>query len=618
MAFNSLFTGISGLDAYQSWIDMLSNNIANTATVGFKGQRMTFADQFYQEIQSPSGPSNTRGGINPEDQGLGVKVNSIDTQFAQGGLETTGVNTDLAMSGDGFFILRNVDGSSAPVYTRDGAFALNSQGLLWDPASGLAVQGYTANQSGNITQTGTPSDINIPIGLTEQATATGAGVKTGPALNDQAFDMSLGGNLDQTQWSQQFLNQVGASINPGKPTSISTTVYDSLGNAHEATITYTPDAAGATPATVASAAGPCLAAPATVNTATSQNDTITVTSNGPVAGTYTVTDTLGNSQTIAAGGSVTMGGATFTTVTPAPATGTNQTITVTSATNGLPTTVQTAQGTASSVASRWKVSVSFSDGTQFATIATGGSINGAGAVTAPTYGTGSTGTIGYLYFDKNGQFINSSSIESVAAGQSISPADATYLHSAGGTAPNINQGNQLNVSVWGPGVGNPASAPTAGGAPPTPGAIAIDYSKNASLAGNYSANVLSQNGYAAGTLSNISIGQDGQIAGSFTNGQTKTLAQIALATFQNEGGLQRLGGNQFGATTASGLALLGTGASGRFGNIIAGSLEQSNVDLADQFTKLIVAQRAFEANSRGITTADQNLITLINLRASEN
>ena len=206
MAFDSLFTGISGMNSYQSWIDMISNNIANTATTGFKGQRMTFADQFYQQTGYPSGPTQSRGGINPVDMGLGVKVNTVDTQFAQGGLETTGINTDLALNGDGFFMLRNADGSSAPSYTRAGAFSLNSNGLLYDPSNGMAVQGYTANGNGQITQTGTPGNITIPLGLTEQATATGAGVKVGPNANDQVFDVALGGNLDQTQWSQQFLN----------------------------------------------------------------------------------------------------------------------------------------------------------------------------------------------------------------------------------------------------------------------------------------------------------------------------------------------------------------------------------------------------------------------------
>lgn len=615
MAFDSLFTGISGLNAYQSWIDMLSNNIANTATVGFKGQRMTFADMFYQQTGAPSGPTNTRGGINPQDSGLGVRVNTVDTQFAQGGLETTGVNTDLAINGDGFFMLRNVDGSSSPTYTRDGAFSLNANGLLYDPASGLSVQGYMANQNGQITQTGTPANVTIPIGLSEQATATGAGVKVGPS-NDANFDVALGGNLDQSQWSQQFQNIIGASINQGTPSTISTTIYDSLGNAHQAQITYTPDATGSTAATVATAgAGTNLSAPATIAPATSQNDTITITATA--GSTATVTDSLGNSQSVVAGQVVTMGGATFTMGAAGTLSGTN-TVTVGTAQNGLPSTVQNAAGVAKHVSSRWQISVAFTDGTQVQTLATSGSIGAGGVVTAPTYGTNSSGTIGYAYFDQNGQFINSSSIEGVSGGQAISPADSTYLHTAGGGLPNINQGNQLNVTQWGPSVGNPAGAPSAGGPAPAPGPIALDYSNNAALQGPYNAHVLSQNGYAAGVLSNIAIGLDGSITGAFTNGQQKTLAQVALATFQNEEGLQRLGGNQFGQTSASGLAQIGTGTNGRYGSVVSGALEQSNVNLADQFTKLIVAQRAFEANSRGITTADQNLITLINLRASEN
>ena len=638
MAFDSLFTGITGLNAYQGWIDMLSNNIANTATVGYKGQRMTFADLFYQQTVAPTGPTAARGGTNPQDFGLGVKINSVDTEFAQGGLETTGINTDLAMSGDGFFIMRNADGSSSPTYTRDGAFSLNSNGLLYDPASGLAVQGYTANINGQITQTGTPGDINIPIGLTEQATATGSGVKVGPTLNDQNFDIAAGGNLDQTQWSQQFLNKIGASINPGVTKSISTTVYDSLGNAHQLTLTYTPDATGSSFAAVTAAGvggtnpGLISGAPV-VAPATSLQDTITVTQTG--ANTATVTDSIGSpAQNIdVTGGAqiVTMGGATFT-IPAGPLAAGNASFTVAPATNGLPSTVQDASGLPHTVSARWQVTASFTDGTQLSTIATPGSITnvaGARTVTAPTFGTGSSGTIGFAYFDQNGQFINTSSIETVQAANpvapsavgvaySIAPTEATYLHSAGGGLPNINQGNQLNVTLWGPSAGNPASAPTAGGAAPTPGPIDIDFSKNASLASAYSANVISQNGYAAGTLDNITVGQDGTIVGAFTNGQNKTLAQLALATFQNEQGLQRIGGNQFAETASSGLAELGTGASGRFGNVVAGSLEQSNVNLGDQFTKLIVAQRAFEANSRGITTADQNLITLINLRASEN
>ncbi|MBV8283263.1 MAG: flagellar hook-basal body complex protein, partial [Candidatus Eremiobacteraeota bacterium] len=94
--FDSLYTGITGLNAYQSWIDMISNNIANVDTTGFKGQMMTFADLFYQNQTFASAPTNTSGGVDGQQLGFGVKVNSVDTLFGQGGFQTTGVNSNLA------------------------------------------------------------------------------------------------------------------------------------------------------------------------------------------------------------------------------------------------------------------------------------------------------------------------------------------------------------------------------------------------------------------------------------------------------------------------------------------------------------------------------------------
>jgi flagellar hook protein FlgE len=607
MAFDSLYTGISGLDAYQSWIDMISNNIANTATVGFKAQRMTFADQFYQQTGSPSGPTSTSGGVNPIDNGLGVKVNTVDTEFGQGGLETTGINTDLALNGNGFFILNNANGTGSPTYTRDGAFSQNANGLFYDPASGLAVMGYMANGAGVVTPNGTPGAITIPVGLQEQATATGQGVKTGPATNDDVFDVALGGNLDQTNWSQAFQQAVGASANPGAAVTVSTTLYDSLGGAHEATITYTPVAPSAVAATVTG--GTADVSNVTVAPATSENDTLTVTA--AAGNTYTVTDQdTGSTQTFAAGTTQTVNGVTFTLATPSA--GGTATLNVTAAENGLPTTVENAAGVATQPSTEWQISVSFTDGTQFQTIQ--GRTLTAGGVTPATVGTASSGVVGYAYFDQNGQYINTSSIEAVAPGLALGAGAGAELHTAG-EAASTNQGNQLNIVQWGPSVGNAAQAPTNTA---TPGAIALGFFDNTSLNSSSAATVVSQNGYSAGTLSNITVGEDGTITGSFTNGQQKTLAQLALATFQNEDGLERIGGNQFAQTAASGLAEVGTANNGSYGSVIAGSLEESNVNLANEFTNLIVAQRAFQANSRGIETADANLQTVIALQASQN
>lgn len=627
MAFDSLYTGITGLNSYQSWIDMISNNIANVNTTGFKGQSMTFADLFYQNQGFPTGPTTTNGGVNPEQIGVGVKVNTVDTQFAQGGLVNTGVNTNLAVNGNGFFILNNLQGSASPTYTRDGDFSLNSNGVLYDPATGLAVQGWQANNNGVVTTGGTTGSITIPVGLAEQATATGAGTKVGPNSQDQVFDVALGGNLNQQQWQQSFLQTIGASATNAQPYTISTTLYDSLGNGHQAQITYIPVATGAQAATITANANGAQAL-ATVAAAANLNDTITVKTITPGPnGTYQVSDTNGFLQTVAAGTQLTVDSTTISTKPNAVA-GT-QNIVVKAATNGLATAVANGAGTLVKPATCWEVEVTFTDGTTFQTISKAGSVGVNGQIQQASIGQGSSGVVGFAYFDQNGQFINSSSIDGAAtAGNAWSignaAANAGDLHTYG-TDPEITQGNQLDILQWGQSAGNAASAPTAGsGNIAAPGPIGLDFAGSttqggvASLNGAYTANVLSQNGYAAGTLDNISIGADGTVTGAFTNGQQKTLAQVAIASFANEEGLSRVGGNQFTASPASGLALVGVAGTGALGSIQSGALEQSNVSLATQFTNLIIAQRAFEANTRGITTADQNLQTVINLRASEN
>ena len=182
-------------------------------------------------------------------------------------------------------------------------------------------------------------------------------------------------------------------------------------------------------------------------------------------------------------------------------------------------------------------------------------------------------------------------------------------------AASLANGNQLNIRSWGAGNTNNSVAPTAGGPAPQTGPIGFDFGSNnsTSLAGTATANVIAQNGFTAGILSNLTVGQDGTISGAFTNGQTTTLGRVAVATFQNEGGLQRVGGSDFAATANSGLAQVGTASVGRYGSIVSGSLEQSNVSIADEFTKMISAQNAYQANSKSITTASEDMQTVINL-----
>ena len=122
---------------------------------------------------------------------------------------------------------------------------------------------------------------------------------------------------------------------------------------------------------------------------------------------------------------------------------------------------------------------------------------------------------------------------------------------------------------------------------------------------------LTQDGFTAGTLSNIDIDENGFVTGAFSNGQTQKLAQVALATFANLSGLQRVGQNNFIESIASGQPINGSPNAAGLGAIRSGFLEQSNTDLAEEFVRLILSQRAFQANTRTISTANELLANLV-------
>ena len=287
MAFDSLFIGVTGLSAYQQQIDVISNNIANTGTTGYKGQRVTFQDLLYQNQSFASAPTQTNGGINGQEVGNGVKLGSIDTNFAPGGLATTGVNnTDLAINGDGFFVLDNSQGNGTRSYTRNGNFSLNQNGLLYDPASGMGVMGFPVSANGSINQTAPPAPIQIPFGLKSAAVATGAAgaAKVCPTLNDKVFDMTFGGNLNQADYVTAVSS--GGVTNPA--TTISTTVYDSLGSPHLVTVQFQPATSFNAAPTTGAALTPAFlvsnASGAAVTVATEWSYIVTPTDNSDFGG----------------------------------------------------------------------------------------------------------------------------------------------------------------------------------------------------------------------------------------------------------------------------------------------------------------------------------------------
>ena len=168
----SLYSGVSGLQNHQTRMDVIGNNISNVNTTGFKRGRVNFQDMISQQLSGAAKPTDEIGGVNPKEVGLGMTVASIDNIFNQGNLQSTGVSTDIAIQGNGFFVLKSGEES---FYTRNGAFGLDMNGTLVNPATGMRVQGWMAedvNGQMMVSTAATPTDLVIPVGSKDPAKET--------------------------------------------------------------------------------------------------------------------------------------------------------------------------------------------------------------------------------------------------------------------------------------------------------------------------------------------------------------------------------------------------------------------------------------------------------------
>ena len=205
---SAIYAGVTGLQVHQRRLDVIASNIANVNTTGYRSSRVLFQDLFSQTITGPRAPVGPFGGNNPMQVGLGVRLASIDTNFGQGTLQTTGVASDLAIQGPGFFVLNDGSGN---FYTRDGSFDINANGQLIDSATGLFVQGFQANGAGVIDPNGAISNLTIPVGGAAIVRATTIG--------------TMIGNLDSN-----------AAV--GDTVTRTIQVFDSLGTPRDITITF--------------------------------------------------------------------------------------------------------------------------------------------------------------------------------------------------------------------------------------------------------------------------------------------------------------------------------------------------------------------------------------------
>lgn len=212
----SMFTAISSLGLHQKYLDVVSNNLANANTTGYKSSRLMFGDQISQLVSPGSAPTTDQGGTNPTQIGLGVVLGYVSPTFTQGMLQSTGRNMDLAIQGNGFFVYGQ---DAERRYSREGSMSLDADGYLVNTATGLRTQGWTA-AAGEI-------DTNLPVDDIQ--------VTTNQTKAQATTSVLLGGNLT-------------ANSATGDKVLVSMGVYDSLGSLRQASVEFTrgATAAGAT------------------------------------------------------------------------------------------------------------------------------------------------------------------------------------------------------------------------------------------------------------------------------------------------------------------------------------------------------------------------------------
>ncbi|MBN1524458.1 MAG: flagellar hook protein FlgE [Spirochaetales bacterium] len=211
----SLYSGVSGMINHQIRMDVVGNNVSNVNTIGFKKGRVNFQDLVSQMISGAAKPNEEVGGVNPKQVGLGMLVATIDTIHTQGSLQVTAKKTDCAVNGDGFFILKAGDNT---LYTRAGAFEIDKDGTLVNPANGMRVQGWspeTINGETRINKSNQIGDLQIPI--------------YGKEIPKATEFVTYKCNLDQR------------TLPPPQGQAHTTTidVFDSLGNTHQLRLEFT-------------------------------------------------------------------------------------------------------------------------------------------------------------------------------------------------------------------------------------------------------------------------------------------------------------------------------------------------------------------------------------------
>ncbi len=602
--FDALNTSVSGLQAQSFALQNISGNIANSSTVGYKGIGTSFEDL----VPASTTPDKQAAG--------GVTAHAQASITTQGTVSSTSVATNMAISGEGFFNVQKPIGvtDNVPVfdgvtdYTRRGDFQLNANGNLVNGAGyyllGVSVDPKTGNPIGNVPQVLQFQNNFIPAQATTKITYA-ANLPTRPSTVGSSIapagTLTALGGLNPADFTAGFNPQVVGT--PATPFTDATVSGSAVNNKAAVPAPIT----GATTLSGAPGTNSLTSNFAVGDTITVNGTIVTFVAAGAVGNQLNVTDNVttllakidsitgtANPSTVA-GGAITLH------------TGTTSNLTVTSSNAsafgalGFPLTVNAARGGGGTAGAGVVIG---SDNTVF----TNESISG-GAVTA---------------FDATGTPINLqlrwAKMDSAALGaghtdtwnlfyQTNSSATGTqtawinagtnFVFGANGAlvSPSGSSITLSNVAVNNQSLGNLTFNFGAGG-----------ITQFATTGGTATINQVQQDGFAAGQLQSVAVSNSGLVVGTFSNGQNLDLAAVSLSHFNGTNYLKALDGGAYAATDQSGVAIAGA-----TGSISGSSVENSNSDIADEFTKLIVTQQAYSANTKVITTAQTMVQDLLNV-----
>ncbi len=576
----ALLTGLSGLNANSRRLEVIGNNISNINTTAFKSNRVLFAPSLSRNLSLGTGPSGVSGGTNPSQVGLGVRIAGTQRNFNNGAVSTTGVSTDLAIEGNGFFVVSRAD---QQFFTRAGAFQLNSERDLVT-ISGDRVQGYAIDDNFTIVE-GQLTDLNIPVGALTIAEAT----------ENVQFQGNLNANIDGLPTQGALVSfdapllDVADSATPLTGASLLTSIDDP---SNPGTAVF-PGAGLDYTFTISGAMKGNRVVPTqslTVTAASTVQDLLDFINDvfGIVPGQVNPDGATTGAQIDAAGNITIVGN-----------TGEANNITFDEAniaiTDGMGAAVMNpltlSQDPLNGLADGESVRTTF---LAFDSLGAPVEVD----LTLVFESAGATGTTWRYYVDSE---------------DNVDPLDIN-LNVATGTIDFDNFGRlvdpsplQISIDRIGTGAESPLMFALRFSEGQNSVTALVDPNPDATseVAATF------QDGVPLGTLSSFSFGEDGVITGSFTNGVTRTLGQIAFATFTNPEGLVDAGANLFAIGPNSGTAIIANPGAFGTGRVIGGALELSNVDLGEEFTNLILTTTGYSASSRVITTTDQMLQQLV-------